>query len=252
MVIEPAEQPTAPASAEQFSLGRWLGGVVSTPSVPSAYAWATTVAVPVLRTGAGWSARLAALAALGCLVLAVSLLTARPRVARWVGISGFVGCCLLAWALLGADRLTFVRDPALGLLGALGWAAFAFGWGAVRRLGSVPEEHPAALRGQPLPARSQLSRLALVASAIGALGAGACVYLAWRVERPAHALFGHLVALAAAAGLLEQAGRLAVRRADSVSSGRPLARLEGAGLSLAMLGLALAAGLVTWLLLRPG
>jgi hypothetical protein len=169
-----------------------------------------------------------------------------------VGIYAFVGCCVLSWALLGADRLAFGRDPALGILGALGWAAFAFGWGAVRRLGSVPEEHPAALRGQPLPARAQLSPLALVASGVGALGAGACVYLAWHIERPSHALFGHLMALAAAAGLLEQSGRIAVRRPESVASSRPLARLEGAGLSLALLGLALAVGFVTWLLLRAG
>jgi hypothetical protein len=252
MVIEPAEHPAAPVRAEQFALGRWLGGVVSTPSVPSAYAWATTVAVPVLRAGAGWPARFAALAALGCLVSAVSLLSVRPREARWLGIYGFVGCCVLSWALLGAERLAFVRDPALGILGALGWAAFAFGWGAVRRLGSVPEEHPAALRGQPLPARAHLSSLALVASGIGGLGAGACVYLAWGIERPAHALFGHLVALAAAAGLLEQAGRIAVRRPDGASFARPKVRLESAGLSLALLGLVLAVGFVTSLLMRAG
>jgi hypothetical protein len=252
MVVEPAEQPAAPARAEQFSLGRWLGALVSTPSVPSAYAWATTVAVPALRAGATWPARGLALGALACVILAVSLLPQRPRVARWLGIYGFVGCSVASWVLLGAERLAFARDPALGILGALGWAAFAFGWGAVRRIGTVPEEHPAALRGQPLPARAQLSPLALVASAIGALGAGACVVLAWRIERPAHALLGHLVALAAAAGLLAQAGRIASRRPDASSPASPTARLERAAFSLAMLGLALGVGLVTWLLLRPG
>ncbi len=252
MVSEPAERPVVPARVEQFSLGRWLGALVSTPSVPSAYAWATTVAVPALRTGAGFWARVCALAALSCVVLAVTLLSTRPTTARWVGIYGFVGTSVACWALLGAERLAFMRDPALGVLGALGWAAFAFGWGAVRRLGTVPEEHPAALRGQPLPARAQLSAQALVASAMGALGAGACVFLAWRIERPAHALFGHLVALAAAAGLLAQAGRIAVRRAADASPARPGARFESAGFALAMLGLVLVIGFVTWLLLRPG
>ncbi len=254
MVTDPAplSGSALPRRGDPPLLGRSLGAILSTPSFPSLYAWAITVAAPALRAGTAWSARAAALLALGCLVAALALLRVQPRAARWIGIYAFIACCVACWVFLGVERLSFARDPALGLIGALGWGGFAFGWGAVRNLGTVPEEHPAALRGQPLPARAHLSSLSFVASGIGALGAGACLFLAWRIERPTHALFGHVVALAAAAGLLEQAGRIAVRRPAEIQPARAGLRFDKAGFSLALLGFMLALGVVTWLLFGAG
>jgi hypothetical protein len=231
-------------------LGQRLGAVVSNPAVPSLYVWAATVGVPVVRPGAGWGARLAAGLGLACIGGAVYLLARNPRLARVIGIYAFVGLCVLSWVLLGEERLFLSHDPARQVLGALGWAAFAFGWGAVRSLGSVPEEHPAALRGQPLQARARLPRHSSLALTIGLAGAALCLFLAWRIDRPAHAVLGHVVALAGSAGLLAQAGRLAARRSEGLAPAGVRTRVESAAFALSMLGITLAVGVVTWLLLR--
>lgn len=242
------EAVEGPAAVQD--LGRRLGAVVSNPAVPSLYVWAATVGVPAVRPGAPWGARLAAVSALACIAAASYLLRSDARLARIIGIYGFVALCVLSWVLLGEERLSLLRDPARDVLGALGWAAFAFGWGAVRSLGSVPEEHPAALRGQPLMARARLPRHSALALALGLTGAALCTLLAWRIDRPAHAVFGHVVALAASAGLLAQAGRLAARRSEGTAPASVRVRLEGATFALSMLGITVAVGVISWVLLR--
>lgn len=240
-----------PEPAVEQPLSRRIGSLVSNPAVPSVYAWAATVGAPALLPSAGLAARISALVALACVGVAAFLLRRDDRAARAVGIYGFLASCVATWILLGPALLVRGVDPTRDTLGALGWAAFAFGWGAVRSLGSVPEEHPSALRGQSLPVRARLPGHAMVALVIGLAGAAACSLFAWRIDRPVHALFGHVVALAASAGLLSQAGRLAVRRADAAPA-RARLRMESAAFALSMLGLSLAVGLVTWLLLRNG
>jgi hypothetical protein len=218
---------------------RSLGATLANPAFPSLYAWAATVAAPSLDAGASVGARLAALAALVTAVIAGVLVMHAHRWARWVGIFGFVGLCVLCWLLLdGRGTGGYVRS----WFGALGWVAFAFGWGGVRQLGSVPEEHPAALSGQPLRARSTLPLRASIALLLALSGGALCLALPWRVGRLPHAALAHVVGLVAAGGLLLAAGQLAaVPRA--VRGAQPASlRLRAASMPLLLLGAALVSG----------
>lgn len=221
--------------------------LLTAPIFPSLYAWAATVAVPSLTPDVGLGAQICALLALGKCIAAAVVLPYSRTWARRIGIHAFLASCVACWVLLGAPRAS--GTPVRAALGSLGWAAFAFGWGAVRQLGSVPEEHPAAIPGPPLPARRALPWRSPVAAVIGLGGAALCLVLPWRIERMPHAALGHLLGLACAGALLLAAGRLAVAPAGVVLPGyAPLRRLQNAAVPLALLGVFLAAGLVKlWL-----
>jgi hypothetical protein len=167
---------------------------------------------------------------------------------RAVGVLGFVALSMLTWLLLGPqvgiDRL----GPFQAALGGLGWVAFAFGWGSLRELGSVPEEHPNVLSGSPLLARGRLPAHALVVVVTSVLGALTCLALAWRVDRAEHAMLAHGCAIGCAIALLAAGARLAVSRSDDTAPRSPTRRLSAASRPLAGLVLLLAAGLV-WAML---
>lgn len=227
-----------------------LAPLVANPTVPSLYAWAVTVAAPALGGHAGPAARVCAGLAFVACVSGGLLVRRRPVWARRLGIHAFVGFSAATWLLLGARSsapAVVEGDLLPALLGSLGWAAFAFGWGTVRQLGTVPEEHPAALGGAPLEARGKLPGLAAAASAVALAGAALCLALPWRIERMPHAALGHLLGLMTAGALLVTAGRMAAepRRSStrSIPAGR---RVHGASTSLGLLGLLVLAGAAKW------
>jgi hypothetical protein len=188
--------------------------------------------------------------ALLALIAGPYLALSRPRLGRAVGVVGFVALCLLTWLLLGPfvdiDRL----EPFQAALGGLGWVAFAFGWGTLRNLGSVPEEHPNVLGGAPLHARGELPRGALVVVSISVLGALVCLVLAWRVDRVEHALLAHGCAIACAIALLTNGAKIAIARSGDRTPRTPQRRLAAASRPLAGLIFLLATGVV-WALLTP-
>jgi hypothetical protein len=216
--------------------------------VPGGYAWLATVAAPAAARGAPVIARASAMLALIALIAGPYLALARPRLGRAVGVVGFVALCMLTWLLLGSfvdiDRL----EPFQAALGGLGWVAFAFGWGTLRNLGSVPEEHPNVLEGAPLTARGELPRGALVVVTVSVLGALLCLTLAWRVERVEHALLAHGCAIGCAIALLTNGAKLAIVRSANTVERAPNRRFAAASRSLAGLMLLLATGAV-WALL---
>lgn len=224
--------------------------LLTAPIFPSLYAWAATVAVPSLEPGVSLGARICALVALATCIAAAVVLPHSRVWARRVGIHAFLASCVACWVLLGPARAS--GTPLRAVLGSLGWAAFAFGWGAVRQLGSVPEEHPAAIPGPPLPARRSLPWRSPVAAVIGLGGAALCLVLPWRIERMPHAALGHLLGLACAGALLLAAGRFAVAPAGVVLPRyAPLRRLQNAAVPLGLLGAFLVAGLAKLLLGAP-
>jgi hypothetical protein len=180
--------------------------------IPGVYAWLATVASPTLGREAPPISKLTAFSALIALVAGPYLAVERPRLGRGVGISLFVALCSVTWLVL-ADEISIDRiEPVQAALGGLGWAAFAFGWGSLRQLGAVPEDHPNVLAGAALAARGTLPKGALFVLGLSILGAISCLALAWRVPRPDHALLAHAAAVACAIALLGGGAKVATLR----------------------------------------
>ncbi len=180
--------------------------------IPGVYAWLATVASPTLGPEAPPIAKLTAFCALVALVAGPYLAVDRPRLGRGVGVSLFVALCSVTWLLL-ADEISVDRlEPVQAALGGLGWAAFTFGWGSLRQLGAVPEDHPNVLAGAALTARASLPKGALLVLGLSILGAISCLALAWRVPTPDHALLAHAAAVACAIALLGGGAKVATLR----------------------------------------
>lgn len=217
--------------------------------LPGLYAWVTTVAYPAAQQSAPSVARVSAMGALVALVAGPIVVFERPRLGRALGVLLFVALSVTTWVLLGSGVAVQHLEVVRASLGAVGWALFAFGWGAVRRAGTIPEDDPHVIRGEPLPARGQLPRSALLVYSIGLLGALAVLLLAWRVVRPAEALLSQAVAVVAAIALVGAAARVAVERGRSRPLGAPASRLNAAARPLATAVVLLGLGFV-WLVLR--
>lgn len=216
--------------------------------LPGLYAWVSTVAYPATQKGAAGGPRALAFAALVALVAGPLLALDRPRLGRAVGVLGFVGLSVITWVLLGPLIHVQRLDPLRASLGAVGWALFAFGWGELRQLGSVPEDDPNVIPGPSLPARAALPRGAYAVLALGVIGAVVPLFLAWRELRPRHALFAHAASIVWAVALITSAARLALDRGkpDREQAAPIGIRLSSATRPLALLTLALAVGLL-WL-----
>lgn len=176
--------------------------------VPGLYAWLLTVGLPVMARGVRAPPRLAAAGALATLLLGLLVAGRRLDVARVLGIYLFVLCSALTWSLLGSDLSPVRLDRVRTALGTLGWVLYAFGWGRVRVL---PAEHGAHVApGAPLVARSRLHRRALPIVAFAVLAALVFEGLAFRVDRPEHAVLAHGVAVACALLVLSAGARVAL------------------------------------------
>lgn len=216
--------------------------------LPGLYAWVSTVAYPATQKGAAGLARVLAFSALVALVAGPLVAVDRPRLGRAIGVLGFVGLSVITWILLGPVIHVQRLDPLRASLGAVGWALFAFGWGELRQLGSVPEDDPNVIPGPSLPARSALPRGAYPVLVLGVIGAVIPLFLAWRELRPRHALFAHAASVVWAVALITSAARLALDRGrlERERSTPARSRLSSATRPLALLTLALALGLL-WL-----
>ena len=156
------------------------------------------------------------------------LYSARPTLGRALGIHGTVGLALATWLLLGPSIGVQHLEPVRAAIGGVAWLLFAFGWGAVRAPGSVPEDDPRAIPGPPLPARSQLPKAATAIFALGLVGASLPLFAAWRVTRPSHALLAHAVAVVTAIALVTSGARIATDRQGEDASEPASSRLGSA------------------------
>src|SRR5262249_9873756 len=98
--------------------------------VPGLYGWLATVLTPVLQRGASFLSRASALLALLVLVGSFVLSPRQPRLARHLGVYGFVFFCFGAWAFLGPLLRSDQLDAVRGALGAVGFLLHALAWGA--------------------------------------------------------------------------------------------------------------------------
>jgi hypothetical protein len=213
-------------------------------ALPGLYAWTTTVLYPASFRGVGIAARVAAGVALVALVSGVVVAQKRAALGRALALHVFVFACLFTWVtvggLLAVDRL----EPIKAALGAVGWVVFAFGWGASREPARVPEDDPRVLPGDPLSPRGQLPAYAILVLATSVVGASLPLLLAWRVTRPAHALFAHAVAVVAAVALVSSGAEIAVHRDRWAPIEPQSRRLTQAVVPLAGLALVLIIGVI--------
>jgi hypothetical protein len=214
---------------------------------PGLYAWGITVAWPASQRLVPLSVRLLASAALAALVLGAVFTRWWPVAARIVGVWLFVATSVATWIALARAVDPSHLDPVHGLLGSVGWAAFAVVWGG-ERLPAESAEPPARAAPWPVSWRRTMIIMALVA-----VTASVPITLAWWVQSLERSLLAHSVSLAAGIALLAKGADLAAP--PSRESGppppadRPKRRIAGAAVPLVTLvGLAVAGALV--LLLR--
>jgi hypothetical protein len=216
--------------------------------VPGLYAWLATVLTPVLPRGASLPARGFAAVALAALVGSFVLSANRPRLARVLGVYGFVACCFGVWACLGPLLRTDQLDAVRAALGAVGFLLHALAWGKVTReldADAVDNLVP----GAPLSPRHKPVRVASLVLGAGIALALVPVALAFAVERQSASLLAHSAALGCAVALIGASTDVALR------VGRPhqfpawRSRAARAVWPLAALTLAVGVGLI-WLALR--
>jgi hypothetical protein len=229
-------------SQDTLRWGAWLRVLV-----PGLVAWLLTVLEPARAAGASPVARSAAALAFVALAAGALLFASLPLFGRLLGLHGFMAFCLLAWALLGTELSLERYDPVRAALGAFAWVLFAFGWGHVRQQGPVEEAVPAV--GPPLQPRSRLPRTSLAVVLFSIVSALTLTALAFRVDRPDHALLGHAAATAASLLVLAAGGRIALAQGQRHDLGSPGSRLDAASVPGALIGVLLGLGLV-WAALR--
>ena len=165
-----------------------------------------------------------------------------------LGLYGFVGGALLSWSALHLAGRPLAAHGITGAFGAFGWMLFAFAWGELRAR-RIPENDPHVLSGPPLNPRHSFPRSAEWVLAFGTLGAGLLLLLAWRIDRPSHAVLGQAGALLASLLVVSGATRVALERQPRELPS-PAERYNGAAPALAVLVLALGLGLIFWMLER--
>jgi hypothetical protein len=213
--------------------------------VSGLYAWLATVGAPTIGRG-DLGAHLSAAGALILLVGGLLVAPRFPRVGRAVTMGGFVGLSVLTWVLLGDLLEVNQLEPVRAASGALGWVLFAFGWGAVRNVHSVPENDPRVIAGQPLAPRRALPPTTYVVFGLALLGALAPWLLAWRVTRPEHALFAHATALLCAIAMVSVGAQVSVQRGRRWLPPRPSDRFNAASTALAAMVLVAVLGVAAW------
>jgi len=215
--------------------------------VPGLYAWLATVAAPVSKSGVSpWSRASAALALAS--LAASFVLGGRPRLARALGIQGFLLFCFGAWASLGPALRSDQIDHVRGALGAVGFLLHALAWGASPKE-AEPEAAEHFVPGSPLQPRSKPPRLGALALGLGLALALLPIAAAFTVERPGASLLAHALGLASGLLLVSAGSDIAVL------VGRPREfppwRLRAARATWSLAGLALALGvLLIWLALQ--
>lgn len=192
------------------------------------YAWFATVALPVFRAEASLSCKVAAFVALLLLLLGAFVQSRSAVWGRGLGLWGFVGCSLIAWLLAGDLLAVAALDPVRSSLGAIGWAFYAFGWGAVRDTREIPEDNPLVMAGHRLSPRGRLSPVASWVFGFSCLAAAAPALIAWRVVRPAHGLLAHAVAIACAVAVVSAGATVAAQHSKWRPAGTPKQRLNRA------------------------
>jgi len=225
-----------------------LWGARARVLVPGLVAWLITVLEPARQPGAPAIARVVGVVGILLLFAGAGFMGSHRVIGRVLALHGFVFAALVSWALLDSELLPEHFDRGRALLGALAWLLYAFGWGRVRSA-KPGQEDPHVVPGPPLQPRSRLPRAAIVVALFASLAALLVALLAFRVDRPEHALFSHAAATAAGLLLLATGGRIALAQGQRFDLASDSNRLDAAAVPGALIGVLLGLGLV-WAALR--
>ncbi len=216
--------------------------------LPGVFAWLVTIGIPAAERGVAIWPRIISILVLGPLIAGPVVAVKQPRLGSAIGIYGTMILALLSWILLGGAVSVQHLDPVRSAIGSVGWVLFAFGWGSVRDTRAIPEDDPRAILGPELAPRAQLPQGATLVLAFGIVAATLPVFVAWRVERPSHALLAHACALLAAIGLVSSASKIASERQHYKMENSPSTRFARAVRPLTLLAVVLILRLI-WTML---
>jgi hypothetical protein len=211
------------------------------PLLPGAYAWLSTVLLPVQSLNGAWPVRTLAWASVVTLLLAELPLMNRFRSLRGVACVAFIAGCLTTWILLAEQLRAVPVDAIQAAVGGIGWVLFAL---SVQSDPRVPESDLSRLQPVASSRRRRFSPSLDVAFLVLVLAGLLPLFLAWRVERAMHAALAQVVACAAALAGLSLAGSLVDAAALRRNFSQTRARWADSWSTLAMLALLLVAGLV--------
>jgi len=184
-------------------------GPSSQAAIPGLYAWAVTVASCGLARGVPWQTRILVVLGPLALVAAIAIDRDRPHVARNVSLWGLVGSSLLVWALVPAAVGPSRFDAVRGVMGMLGWGAFAFTLAAPAFPRREADDARVIERGR-LPPRQRSARWRGVILVAGVAFAAALQAIGWEALPRERALLVRLYTLLAGMAVLGVFAEIAV------------------------------------------
>lgn len=212
----PPEEPPPPRSPIERAAAALREVRTVQGMLAAVLTWSITVAPAAFSRGAPASARVLAILALPCGVLAPLLVVPRRRLARHLGITAFLSLAVTSW-LLAAPAIQPSRlDPIRAAIGAVAWGVFALSWRDRWPTGASLAPDPDA---PLLQARSHLPPLAAGIAGAGAIASLVLLVLAWRVREADRALLAQAAAIACAIAVITAAAEVAVSRGRRPPSG---------------------------------
>lgn len=207
-------------------------------AIPGIYAWAVTVASCAFARDVPWQTRL--LTFLGPLALgaAIAIDRDRPQVARQVALWGLLASSVLVWALVPAAVGPSRFDAARGVMGMLGWGAFAFTLAAPAHPRRAADDARVIERGR-LPPRQRSAKWSGPILGAGVALAAALQTLGWGVEPRERALLVRLYTLLAGMAVLAVFAEIAVAGQGKRSRKVPRGVFGWAAVTLLVGGVAL-------------
>jgi hypothetical protein len=176
-------------------------------------AWLTTVFPLVVASTVSVWCKMAGILSLLSLVAAVLIRRGARSGVRRAGIGLFLIGAIACWLLAGPS-LSGV-DPFAGFVGAVAWAAFAAAWPEPwtipeGELSLAPEADT-----RDLEPRRRLGLFTYGLVAVAALSSAVSMWLGWQVGRADRGVLAHVLAVAAAVGLLSVSAAVTVAALES-------------------------------------
>lgn len=199
-------------------------------AVAATAAWLITVWPVAASPQVGGALRALAVVALVPGVLAPWWVGVRPRLARHVGLTGFLAVVVATWVWASYLSLMPRLDLYRSVLGAVAWGVFTLSWS---HPWSVPDEElheaPVGITRGLAPRRAP-PRFAIALAGLGIVLGLFCLALAWDVQDPDRATWAQALGVGAAVSLTTGGCTVAL-----VAGQRDEARVEGTRLGGAVL-----------------
>lgn len=211
------------------------------PLLPGAYAWLSTVLLPVQSLNGGLLVQSLAWASGVALLIGQLPVLSRFRLLHGLSLGVFVAGCVATWIALADQMRVAPLDPIQAAAGGIGWVLFAL---SMPSQPLVPEAEASRLVPTSGNRQRRFSPALNVAFLVVVVAGLLPLLLAWRVERTAHAALAQVVACASVLAGLSLAGSLVDAAALRRRLAQPRMRLADSWSTFALLALLLVVGLV--------